>query len=196
MVLTASLNEIFLLGAPEDKVDCSYIWRGTMNKECSNISWKHINVSLPHMYLRTRNLSSSIFKLRNNVYFLENRETARLFSPHEQNMISRYVGGRLNIQEEKYHRYEYWVPTSIKHIISATTDKNEVFALIRCAVNDERLGSREHATVNRRSARYVVMYFDEDNGFCHTMNNKQLQRPFSGLKNDSECSFDKLIRIK
>ena len=111
-------------------------------------------------------------------------------------MMSCYVGGRLNIREEKYHRYEYWVPTSIKNIISVPTDKNETFALILCAVNDERLGSREHATVNRRSSRYVVMYFDEEYGFCHTMNNMQLQRPFNGLKNDSECSFDKLIRIK
>ena len=196
MVLTASSNEIFLLGAPEDKADCTHVWRGTMNKDSSNISWKHINVSLPHMDLKTRNLSSSIFKLRNNIYFLENRKQASVFSSYEQNMISCYVGGRLNIQEEKYHRYEYWAPASIKHIISATADKNEIFALILCAVNEERIESREQAIVDRRSVQMRLMYFDEESGFLHSMNNQELQRPFIGLKNDSECSFDKLIRIK
>ena len=190
MVLTASSNEIFLLGAPENKVDCSRVWRGTMNKETTNILWKLINVSLPHMDLKARNLSSAIFKLRNNIYFLE------LYILHKQNMISCFVGGRLNIQEEKYHSHEYWAPTCIKHITSATADKNETFALILCAVEDERLESREQASVNRRSLQKRLMYFDEESEFLHTMNNKQLPRPFIGLKNDSDCSLDKLIRIK
>ena len=195
MILKASSNEIFLLGAPEDKVDCSRVWCGTLNEECFNISWKHINLSLPYMYLKTRNWSSSIFKLRNNIYFLEDRKQASVFSSHEKNVISCYVGGRLNIQEGKYHRYEYWAPDSIKHIISATADKKEMFALILCAVKDERFEGREQAIVNRRSVQMRLMYFDEESGFLHTMNNKQLKWPFIGLTNDPECSLDKLIQI-
>ena len=196
MVVAGTSNEIILVGSPEYKIDCSRVWRGKMNKECSNILWTLIKVSLPHMDLKSRNLSLSIFELRNNIYFLENMKQESIFSSNEQDMMSCYVGGRLNIQEEKYHRYEYWAPTSIKHILSATADKNKIFAVILCAVNEERIESREQASVNRLSEQMRLVYFDEESGFIHTMNNKQLQWPFNSLKNDSECSFDKLIRIK
>ena len=191
MALKASSNEILLLGMPEHESGSSRLWRGTMNKQLFSISWKPIYITLPHVYIKNSNFSSSVFQLGGNIYVIEN---VRYSPPDDQGMVSCFVGGRINIQEEKYYAFEFWSPTRIVNIISSTPDKNEKFSIILCEVLDEKREYRGQTPFRKSFYKRQLMFFDDESGFLHPMNNKKLDHSFIDLTIDC-CLYDKLIRI-
>ena len=194
-----SSNEIILLGAVDAPISGYYpfsgsirLWRGTLNKSGSSISWKVIEFSGPsktsfvfRRKYEKENSTSLVFKLRDNIYLFENWLLPRQFQKVSYPNVNSV---RFNIQEQKYYENDVsGLPWNIYRIISAITDKEETYALLLCLVDLGVSGSG-------LQYRALLMFFNDADGFDHKMNNSNFLK--SLCKEGLAHSFDTLVRMK
>ena len=182
-VFGLSSNEIMLFGA--NYSGSIRLWRVTISKSESSISWKTIKFLIPSesrlMFRRNYdeyNSTSLVFKLRDNIYLFVNRDP----SPYPLR-YARVTSCRFNIKEEKYYDNDVsGLPLNICRIISAITDKEETYCLLLCLVD---LGLQYGVR---------LLFFNEADGIHHKMKDSNFLN--SICKKAPAHSFDTLVRME